>query len=50
LSLNVVVRHLLNADSVSKSATECPSMEINIRHLNIFGWIELRRLLYIRTF
>jgi hypothetical protein len=48
--LNVVVHHLLNADCVSKSATECPSIEINIRRLNIFGWIELRRMLYIRTF
>jgi hypothetical protein len=25
--LKVVVHHLLNADCVSKSATECPSME-----------------------
>jgi hypothetical protein len=36
-ALNVVVHHLLNADCVSKSATECPSMEINIRCLNISG-------------
>jgi hypothetical protein len=36
-ALNVVVHHLLNADCVSKSATACPSMEINIRHLNISG-------------
>jgi hypothetical protein len=35
----------LNADCVSKSATACPSMEINIRHLNISGWIDLRHLL-----
>jgi len=32
-----VVHHLLNADCVSKSVTKCPSMEINIRHLNISG-------------
>jgi hypothetical protein len=35
--MNVVVHHLLNADCVLKSATEYPSMEINIRRLNISG-------------
>ena len=45
LDLNVIVHYLLNADCVSKSATECLSIEINIWCLNIFVWIELRSLL-----